>query len=169
MDRCESCLGVARCNSCGKSIIGFDHIGVRAVTKARHSAAQQSGIWHYARPCGHRSHVPAAGASVKYNGGPLWKSGYSWQNLYWGSYFTTSAASAWIRSIEKATLDIESDQSYSGGLAQYDVGIGRLLPFAIIKTSPPTRISDSQIRQALASWISSGTVSKFGTQGAYNL
>lgn len=165
MDRCESCKGISACNECGRGVTGFDHIGVRATSNQ--AGTGRSGIWHYARPCGHRAQVRAPTSSVKYNGGPLWKNGYSWQNVYWGTYFTT--ATAWVRSIEKATADIEADSTYSAGLSQYNVGIGRFVPPATIMTAPPTKLSDTQLRQALTGWIASGTVQRLGAQGAYNI
>ncbi len=113
--------------------------------------------------------MPAARATVRYNGGPLWKNGYSWQNVYWSPYFTSNTSSAWVTRLEKATRDMESDNSYGGGLSQYNVGIGRVIPFTIIKTPPPTKLSDHQIRQALTGWISQGSVSQLGTEGAYNI
>ncbi len=103
-------------------------------------------MWHFARPCGHRS-SPASSRRVKYNGGPLWTTGYTWQSVYWGSYFATQSSSSWVKRVEDAVLNIETDKSYSGGLSEYNVGIGRIIPHAIIKTSPPGRLSDSQIRQ----------------------
>ena len=118
-DRCESCSSIAICNVCGSSISGFDHIGVRA------TAGQDSGIWHYANPCRHRNQVRAKSANAKYGGGPLWKNGYIWQNIYWGPYFASSAATAWVQSVERAVIDIESDKTYSLGLSQYNVGIGK--------------------------------------------
>src|ERR1700704_6518809 len=91
-DRCESCNNIASCNVCGSSISGFEHIGVRS------TAGHESGIWHYANPCRHLNQIRARSANVKYGGGPLWKSGYIWQNIYWGPYFGGSAASAWVKS-----------------------------------------------------------------------
>src|SRR6267143_3137132 len=162
-DRCESCSSIATCNVCGKSISGFEHIGVRATT------GQESGVWHYASPCRHRNQVRARSASVKYGGGPLWKNGYIWQSIYWGPYFASAATSAWVQSVEKAVADIESDKTYSAGLSEYNVGIGRLNPLITIKTAPATKISDGEIRQTLASWIASGTIPNLGTKGAYNI
>jgi len=106
---------------------------------------------------------------VAYNGGPLWQTGYSWQNVYWGPYFASAAQSPWLTRLEKATRDIESDPSYSGGLSEYNVGIGHVIASVTIRTPPPSSISDNQIRQALAAWISQGLVSNFGTKGAYNI
>src|SRR5438094_9004292 len=129
-DRCESCSNIATCNVCGKSISGFEHIGVRAAT------GQESGIWHYATPCRHRNQIRARSASVKYGGGPLWKNGYTWQNIYWGPYFTSATASAWVQSVEKAVADIESDKTYSVGLSEYNVGMGKLKRPITVKTDP---------------------------------
>ena len=106
---------------------------------------------------------------MKYNGGPLWKDGYAWQDIYWGSYFTTTTASTWISRTETAVRNIENDNSYSRGLAEYNVGIGRILPYTIIKTNPPTKLSDAQIKQTLTGWINQGTVSNFGPAGAYSI
>jgi hypothetical protein len=106
---------------------------------------------------------------VKYGGGPLWKKGYTWQSIYWGPYFTSSSASAWVASVEKAITDIESDKTYSGGLSQYNVGIGKVSPLINVKTAPAAKISDAQIKQTLSGWIASGTVPDLGGQGAYNI
>ncbi|HEX9429336.1 MAG TPA: hypothetical protein VF944_03075, partial [Candidatus Bathyarchaeia archaeon] len=66
-------------------------------------------------------------------------------------------------------MDIESDKTYSVGLSQYDVGIGKLNTPVTIKTAPASKITDGQIRQTLASWIASGTIPNLGTKGAYNI
>lgn len=162
-ERCETCRNISTCNVCGSSISGFEHIGVRA------TAGQESGIWHYASPCRHRNQLRATSANVKYGGGPLWKNGYSWQSIYWGPYFASSSASARVASIEKAVRDIESDKTYSGGLSQYNVGIGKVSPLINIKTAPATKISDPQIKQTLVGWIASGTIPDLGSRGAYNI
>lgn len=165
--RCDSCRYVTSCQECHRSVNGFDHLGVRASSARAVAKGGASGIWHYARPCGHRARIQASVNSVKYNGGPLWKDGYSWQNVYWGPYFATTPE--WVRRVEKATSNIESDPSYSVGLVQYNVGVGRFLPSAIVKTSPPSRLSDVQLKQTLNSWIASGTIAQIGSQGAYNI
>ncbi len=169
MDRCQTCLDTRACSVCRNPVTGFDHIGVRASLGTQ--PGLQSGVWHFARPCGHKAHVPEtpSQAKVVYHGGPLWKSGYSWQNVYWGPYFATANASAWVTRLEKATRDIESDTSYSGGLSEYNVGIGQVISSTTIRTPPPTSLSDKQIKQALTSWISQGLVSKLGIRGAYNI
>src|SRR6267143_4060471 len=149
---CESCRKIVTCNVCGSSISGFQHIGVRA------SGGKESGIWHCAPPCSHRNQLRARSANVKYGGGPLWKNGYTWQNIYWGPYFASSSTSAWVASLEKAVRDIETDKTYSGGLTQYNVGTGKISPPITIKTAPAAKVSDGQIKQILAGWIASGTV-----------
>ena len=164
IDRCETCKSISKCEVCGKSILRFEHIGVRAV-----QGKNQSGIWHFANPCGHLVKTKYSSANVKYNGGPLWKNGYVWQNVYWGNFFSKDSSSAWVKNIEKATFDIESDKSYSGELSQYNVGIGKFVPFIIIKSDPPSKISDAEIKQALMKWINSNIVSNFGSKGAYNI
>lgn len=162
-DRCENCRNISTCNKCGDSISGFEHIGVRA------TATHESGIWHIASPCRHHNQLRAASANVKYGGGPLWKTGYTWQSVFWGSYFANPSASAWISNIQKAIRDIESDKTYSGGLSQYNVGIGKVSPPITVKTVPPAKISDAQIKQTLNGWIASGTVPDLGGKGAYNI
>jgi len=164
-DRCESCTSISTCNVCGGSISGFEHIGVRA----SQNGGLESGVWHYASPCLHLNKLRVRGANVKYNGGPLWKNGYTWQNLYWGPYFANSSVSAWVASVEKAVRDIETDQTYSLGLSLYNVGIGKINPLINIKTAPAAKISDAQIKQILTGWISSGTVPNLGGKGAYNI
>ena len=162
-DRCESCSDIASCNVCGSSTSGFEHIGVRA------TADHESGIWHYANPCHHRNQLGARSASVKYGGGPLWKNGYIWQNIYWGPYFSSPTNAAWVKSVERAVADVESDKTYSVGLSQYNVGIGKLNPLVTIKTAPAKKMTDGQLRQTLTGWIASGTVPNLGTKGAYNI
>ncbi len=161
--RCETCRNVSSCNVCHSTITGFEHIGVRA------TAGHESGIWHIASPCHHRNHLQATSASVKYGGGPLWKNGYTGQSIYWGPYFAGSSVSAWVASIEKAIKDIESDKTYSGGLSQYNVGIGTISPLINVKTAPASKLSDAQIKQTLTGWIASGTVPNLGSRGAYNI
>src|SRR6266436_10208828 len=151
-ERCEVCRNVSSCIVCGSSISGFENIGVRAV------ASRESVIWHYASPCRHRNQLRATSANVKYGGGPLWKNGYTWQSIYWGLYFTSSSALGWVASVEKAVANIESDKTYSGGLSQYNVGIGKVSPLINIKTAPAAKISDGQVKQTLTGWITSGTV-----------
>jgi hypothetical protein len=106
---------------------------------------------------------------VKYGGGPLWKNGYAWQNIYWGPYFTGSSSSAWVASIERAVRGIESDKTYSEGLSQYNVGIGKVSPLITVTTAPAAKISDRQVKQTLTGWIASGTVPNLGSRGAYNI
>ena len=155
---------------------GFLHIGVRACTSkpdpstaSRPRSSSDSGIWHYARPCGHKNSSPQVSPTVKYNGGPIWRAGFAWQNVYWGNYFAAQTASSWVQRVEKAVLNIETDPSYSAGLVEYNVGIGKITPHVIIKSNPSTKLSDSQIKQSLTGWISQGTVSTLGSHGAYNI
>jgi len=68
-----------------------------------------------------------------------------------------------------AVLHIETDSTYSAGLSEYNVGIGRVVPQAIIKTNPSTKLSDAQIKKTFTDWIGQGIVSNFGTEGAYNI
>ena len=163
---------------CGHRITGFNHIGVRAstskpngrvTTSERTRSSSGSGIWHYARPCGHKINSPPVSPSVKYNGGPLWRAGYAWQNVFWGSYFATPSAASWIQRIEKAVLNIETDENYSAELTEYNVGMGRVIPPAFIKTALSTRLTDTQIKQALTGWVSQGTVANLSSHGAYNI
>ncbi len=162
MNRCEHCSGVSSCPVCAGRVEGYEHVGVRSARPG----GRPSGVWHYAVPCGH--FLQAAGAvQLKYNGGPLWKDGYTWQNVYWGSYFASSPG--WVAKLEKATSDIESDASYSGGLRQYNVGMGKVMKGVVIHMDPPTSLTNAQVKQALSSWVSSGTVAALGVEGAYNI
>ena len=178
MNRCESCKDLARCPACSGSIAGFRHVGVRGtiskltipfieynVTYDR----QPSAIWHYSQPCGHRVHLPAASSIVKYNGGPLWQDGYTWQNIYWGTYFEKPSTTPWIRRVELAVAHLESDASYSGGLSQYKVGIGKILKPIIIHQDPPSQVSNDQIGKTLVGWMDSRAVAHLGSSGAYNI
>lgn len=177
MDRCEACERISSCSVCGRRVTGFNHIGVRATSKpdrtttsgGRTGTSHVSGIWHYARPCGHKINSPPVSPSVKYNGGPLWRAGYAWQNVFWGSYFATPSAASWVQRIEKAVLNIETDENYSAELTEYNVGMGRLLPPAFIKSVSSTRLTDAQIQHHLTGWISQGTVANIGSHGGYNI
>ena len=133
------------------------------------TATGGSGIWHFAQPCGHRINSPRTSPRVKYNGGPLWKNGYTWQSIYWGNYFATTTGAAWVKKTETAILHIETDSTYSNGLSEYNVGVGRVVPYIIIKTNPSTKLSDAQIKKTLTDWVRQGTVSNLGTEGAYNI
>jgi hypothetical protein len=177
LDRCESCRHIHACPICGISSRRFDHVGVRGTisqfrvpvvgTKVTYDS-QRSGIWHYSQPCGHRIYAPATSNIVKYNGGPLWQNGYTWQNVYWGTYYKT--AQAWISRLQTATLHLETDPSYAAGLSQYNVGMGKVLNNPIIITmDPPPQISDDQIKTILTGWISAGQVPDLSGKGAYNI
>ena len=39
----------------------------------------------------------------------------------------------------------------------------------MIKSNPPTRLSDAQIKQTLTGWINQNTLTNFGASGAYNI
>ncbi len=178
MDRCESCRHISTCPVCGRSAANFDHVGVRGTTSRLRIPVidykisydtQPSGVWHYTRPCGHRIHPTATSAIVKYNGGPLWQNGYTWQNVYWGSYYAKSSSAQWIKRLELATAHLESEPSYSGGLRQYNVGMGKVLAPIMIQQDPPSQVSNEQIKKALTDWIASGAVADLGTNGAHNI
>src|SRR3989442_15013499 len=132
MIRCDSCRNISKCAICGTSSEGFHHVGVRGTTNRLRIPvinynvtydAQPSGIWHYSQPCNHRVHPAATSSIVKYNGGPLWQDGYTWQNIYWGSYYTKPSSSQWMKRLELALTHLKSHPSYSGGLNQYKLGI----------------------------------------------
>src|SRR2546430_7880390 len=102
MDRCDCCRNISKCAICGTSSEGFHHVGVRGTTNRLRIPvinynvtydAQPSGVWHYSQPCNHRVYSAAASSVVKYNGGPLWKDGYTLQNNYWGGYETGTTSS----------------------------------------------------------------------------
>jgi hypothetical protein len=178
MTRCDSCRTIATCPLCGKAAADFSHLGVRGVSKKLTIPVidykitydeHRSGVWHYVQPCGHRIHPQPTSADLKYNGGPLWKTGYMWQNVYWGTYFAQPSSAQWIRKLEATTAHFESDPHYSGGLSQYNVGIGKVIGPATIQQDPPTQLSEDQVKKALTDWISSTVVAHFGTSGAYNI
>src|SRR5437899_10867544 len=81
-----------------------------------------SGIWHYAQPCGHRIRPSPRTTSevvgVKYNGGPLWKDGYTWQNVYRVQSSGTTAGSSWATSVHRATAATATERDYSAGVGQ---------------------------------------------------
>jgi hypothetical protein len=113
--------------------------------------------------------MAATTSIVKYNGGPLWQNGYTWQDIYWGTYYTKPSAAAWMKRLELAVLHLETDTSYSGGLSQYNVGMGKVIGPVTIQQDPPSQLSNDQIGKTLTAWINSGTVADLGTSGAYNI
>ncbi len=166
--RCSYCSKIEECKTCGSRVESFRHVGVRA------SGDYHSAIWHYAYPCGHRNDIamsketgahPAAKLAV-YNGGPVRKDGYQWVNIFWGAYWTNQP---WVQFIDRAVADIEMNQSYSGGLKQYDVGQGSLKSHVIIQQDPPSTVSNQDIGGSIVSWIKSGIVPDLGVKGAYNV
>ncbi len=152
MDRCDCCKNISKCAICGTSSEGFHHVGVRGTTNRLRIPVinynvtydeKPSGVWHYSQPCNHRVCPAAASSVVKYNGGPLWKDGY--------------------------VAHLESDASYSGGLGQYNVGIGKVIGPVIVQQDPPSQLSNDQIAKTLIAWASAGTVADLSTNGAYNI
>ena len=101
--------------------------------------------------------------------GPVWQDGYTWQNIYWGSYYTKPSSSQWMNKLELVVAHLESDTSYSGGLRQYNVGIGKIIGPVIVQQDPPSQISNDQIAKALTGWISAATVTDLRVKGAYNI
>ena len=178
MNRCDSCKTISTCPVCGTGVRSFRHIGVRGTTSQLRIPIvdykftydqQPSGIWHYSQPCNHRVRPTATSSVVKYNGGPLWQDGYTWQDIYWGTYYAKPSSAQWISRLELAVSHLESDQSYSGGLRQYNVGIGKLIGPITIPQDPPSQLPNDQIANTLTDWISAGTVTSLGTSGAYNI
>ncbi len=166
--RCQICENVHQCKVCGAEVASFKHIGVRS------TALKASSIWHYAVPCGHRAEmektfVPSKGQGgqlAKYQGGPIWKEGYRWYNVFWGTYWNSSK---WTDLLDKAVQDIETNSSYAGDLAQYNVGEGKLAGHVIIQKDPAATLSEKEIGTSLTSWITNSLVPDLGGKGAYNI
>lgn len=166
--KCEYCRKVETCPTCGKEIADFRLVGVRA------NSSVGSSIWHIALPCNHFVNLDSGksqpststGKLAIYNGGPVWKEGYAWVNVFWGSYWENQQ---WVPLIDKATRDIETNQSYSGDLKQYNVGVGLYKEHAIIPQEPPGTVSNTEIGQAILNWIADGTLPDIGAKGAYNV
>jgi len=178
MERCNSCQNISSCPVCGSNISRFHHTGVRGNRKyiqiplidtSLTYEDNPSGIRHYAIPCGHRILTQGTGVDLEYNGGPLWKSGYSWYNIFWGNFFTGGEQREWMARVNKATADIESSRSYSGGLSQYNVGMGKFGGSRVIDSNPPQTVRNSEIEATLVAWIGNGTVPDLKEQGAYNI
>ena len=166
---CRQCVGRGDCALGGKPVSAFNHVGVRASSGSKLA----SGILHIASPCGHAQTFSAeattGGGRAVYNGGQLWKSGYRWQSVYWGAYWQGKALPFSPREVDKAVADLEADRSYSGGLSEYNVGQGTVLPSRAVATDPPSTIDGSQIGPQITSWVKSGSIPDLGQQGAYNI
>ena len=166
--RCSYCENIKICPQCGSDVDFFRHIGVRAT----HSKG--SSIWHFAQPCNHRVEIessgiipPSQGAKLAvYKGGPLWKEGYQWVNVFWGSYWESQA---WVQMINRATQNIEDSQGYSGELKQYNVGTGSLKEHFVIKQDPPQTVSNTDIGSNISAWVSQGLLPDLQGKGAYNI
>lgn len=164
--RCQSCGDIAKCTECGEEVREFRHVGVRG------SGLEKSSIWHYAEPCGHRVKIDTGSSQAqvsglaKYQGGPVWKAGYQWYNIFWGTYWK---GNKWIDMLNKAVQDIESSSSYSGELSQYNVGIGKFSGHALIEQDPPSTVSEGDIKKTLPGWIANSVVPDFKDKGAYNI
>lgn len=178
MSRCDSCRTLTTCPVCGNHLSDFHHVGVRGTTSQLRIPVvdyritydhQPSGVWHYAQPCNHRIQPLATSSIVKYNGGPLWQTGYVWQDIYWGSYYVKPSSANWVKRLELAVQHLETDTSYSVRLSQYNVGIGKTISPVIIQQDPPLQISNDQIATTLSNWIGAGTVQDIGSKGAYNI
>ena len=86
--KCRSCYQISRCPTCNVSLRGFHHVGVRG------GILSSSSIWPIGTPCGHLipeeeliHEVSGGRVPIVYNGGPLWKAGYQWVNVFWGSFW----------------------------------------------------------------------------------
>ncbi len=165
--RCRNCNQISNCPVCNVELNGFHHVGVRS------SGLTNSSIWHYADPCGHKLEKSSLGASTVtanpqavYNGGPVWKTGYQWFNVFWGSFWV---ANALVPMVNKAVEDIEKNTSYSGELKQYGVGIGTLNGYRVISQNPPQSVSSKDISTVLIDWIKTQNIPDFGGKGAYNI
>lgn len=165
--KCKRCYQISRCPTCNAPLRGFHHVGVRG------GALSSSSIWHIGSPCGHLvpeetliPEVSGGGVPIVYNGGPLWKAGYQWVNVFWGSFWD---GNSWIDTIDRAVADIESDASYSGGLRQYGVGMGGLKGHYLITENPPAVVTSEDIGNAILSWIKVSAVPDVGIAGAYNI
>ena len=178
MIRCDSCKGLSNCPVCNQAVSGFRHVGVRGTSRQVRIPiidykvtydSHRSGIWHYSQPCGHRIHVSAPSSVVKYNGGPLWQKGYTWQNVYWGSFYAKPSSVQWTKRVETAVAHLESDTSYSSALSEYNVGIGRVIGPVSVAQDPPAQLSNDQIQAALLSWLDAGVVANLAAGGAYNI
>ncbi len=64
---------------------------------------------------------------------------------------------------------MEADPNYSGGLRQYNVGVGKVIPHVVIPQDPSAQISNDQIKKTLTDWIAAHMLADIGTSGAYNL
>src|SRR5947208_15094952 len=82
-------------------------------------------------------------------GGPLWQNGYTWQNIYWGSYYTKPSSSQWMKRLELAVAHLESDSSFSDGLRTYNVGTGKLIKRIAIQQYPYSQLSHDHIAKTL--------------------
>ena len=165
--KCKRCYQISRCPTCNAPLRGFHHVGVRG------GALSSSSIWHIGSPCGHLvpeetliPEVSGGGVPIVYNGGPLWKAGYQWVNVFWGSFWD---GNSWIDTIDRAVADMESDASYSGGLRQYGVGMGGLKGHYLITENPPAVVTSEDIGNAILSWIKVSAVPDVGIAGAYNI
>lgn len=74
-----------------------------------------------------------------------------------------------MKKLELVVAHIESDTSYSDGLREYNVGVGKVIGPVIVQPDPPSRISNDQIAKTLTGWIGTGTVADLSTNGAYNI
>ena len=166
---CEACSGQGKCTICGRSVSQFDHVGVRASSGNK----LHSGIWHIALPCGHAQKPAVKAAQRKqlavYNGGPLWKGGFRWQSIYWGTYWQGKNLPFGPAQVDKAVADIDADLSFWGGLSEYNVGKGTVNPSVILGAVPPASIDDSKIGPQIKAWIKARLIPELGQQGAYNL
>jgi hypothetical protein len=173
-NRCVVCQNVMNCPVCGEKVDTFNHVGVRGV-----KGKTESGVWHWAKPCGHRitqfevKKEQGGGALATYGGGPLWQSGYTWVNIFWGSYWSLgNPGLTFALQIEHFVIDIERDKSYSGGLSEYNVGQSTddiNFQSTFITDDPPSTIDDSAIQTTLQQWIQAGKVKDVKGKGAYNI
>ena len=168
---CEACKDLKRCPVCDQPIEKIDHVGVRCSTNGN----GKSCIHHFAYPCHHNITLKVAPSKTAqalavYNGGPLWKKGFKWVDIFWGSYWSKASAIS-PNAIDKAVVDITTNSSYWGDLAEYNVGsndANGLVSQFMLADDPPATIDDTQIQARLTSLINNGTLPDLKGAGAYN-
>src|SRR2546428_14103403 len=74
-----------------------------------------------------------------------------------------------MKKLELVVAHLESDASYSGGLGQYNVGIGKVIRPVIGQQDPPSQLSNDQIAKTIIAWTIAGNIPNLRTNGAYNI
>ncbi|MEM3656757.1 MAG: hypothetical protein QXP58_09635 [Thermoprotei archaeon] len=110
------------------------------------------------------SNNPNSGIAIR-GSGPIWGQGYRFMNIYWGQWWVQRHDL--VVKINTALEHIEADNTYSGGLSEYDVGKGAFFGSFTIAKDPPNQLDGWGLEEWLNNSVSTKFLPNLNGLGAY--